>query len=77
VPILQIGQRPAKGIGLIGRHPFDEMHQCGVPITGIGGLIQGVDHQTGDEFIASVGGCIPVRAVITDLFDKTLAGQPL
>jgi hypothetical protein len=40
-------------------------------------LIQRVDHQARDEFVTPVYRLVPMRAVVADLRDEVLLGQPL
>lgn len=63
----QFVERAAQRVGLIQADTFDEVHQSGPAVTGVGGLIQGLDHQPGDQFVTAADRCVAVRAVIPDL----------
>src|SRR5947209_15675010 len=45
--------------------------------SGVGGLMQRVDHQPRDQFVAAVHGGIPVGTVVTNLGYQILLRQPL
>ena len=64
-------------VGLVGADALDEVHQRGLPAAGVGGLVERVDHQPGDQLVAAVGGRVPVRAVVAVLDDQVLLRQPL
>ena len=63
---LQIGQRAAQCVGLIGPDPFDEMNERGMPVTGVGGLGQRIDHETGNQFVPAMGRRVAVGTVVAD-----------
>lgn len=73
----QISQRAPKRFGLVRTDPLDEMHQRRLPAAGVSGLIQGINHEPGDEFVTSARGRVAVSAIIADLGDQVLFGQPL
>ena len=41
------------------------------------GLVERVDHQAGDQFVAAVRGRVPVRTIVAMLNDEVLLRQPL
>ena len=65
--VFEFGQRAAQRGGLVGSDPLDEMHQRGFPTARVGGLVERVDHQPGDEFVATTHGCVAVCPVIAVL----------
>ena len=65
---------PPERLRFVGADSFDEMHQGGFPASGVGGLIQRIDHQAGDELVTAVHGQVAMRAVVADLGDQILLG---
>ena len=63
----QLGQCPAQGGGLVGADPLDEMHQRRLPVAGVGGLVQGVDHEPGHQFVPAVDRRVLMCPVVADL----------
>ena len=51
---LQFIECAPKRLSFVGADSFDEMHQGRLPASGVCGLIQRVDHQTGDQLVAAV-----------------------
>ena len=70
----QLVERAPKRLSFVGADPFDEVHQRRLSVSGIRGLIQRVDHQSRDEFVAPVYRRILMRAVVADLRDEILLG---
>ncbi len=50
----QLVERAPKRLSFVGADPFDEVHQRRLSASGVRGLIQCVDHQSRDEFVAPV-----------------------
>ena len=73
----QFGQRQAQRLGLVRADAFHEVHQRGAPASGVGGLVERIDHQTRDQLVAAVRGGVAVRAVVTVLDDQVLLREPL
>ena len=77
MPLFEIFQCMPQRFGFVGADALDEMHQCGPAITDVRGLVEGIDHEPGHQFVATVHRCVSVRSIITNLDDEILAGQAL
>src|SRR5436309_1020636 len=51
---------------------LDEVHERGAAATDLVGLLQRVDHQTGDQLVAGVDGCVAMGAIVALLHDQIL-----
>ncbi len=74
---LQFGQCTTQRSRLVGTDPLDEVHQRGLPAARVRSLVQRVDHQPGDQFVAAMRGRVPVSTVVAVLDDQVLLRQPL
>lgn len=68
----QFGQGSSKGIGFVCTNPLDEVHQCGLPAADIGSLIQRINHEPSNEFIATMHRPITVCSIIAKLDNQVL-----
>ena len=71
---LQFGECPAQRFCLVSADTLDEMHQRRLSAARVCRLVQGVDHQPGDQFIAAMHGRIAVGAIVPDLGHQVLLG---
>ena len=74
---LQLGEGPPQRGRLIGTDPLDEMHECGFPAARVRGLVERIDHQPGDQFVAAMRRRVPVCTIVAMLDHEVLLRQPL
>ncbi|MDT5335044.1 MAG: hypothetical protein QOD90_549 [Mycobacterium sp.] len=69
---LEFGKGTAQRVRLVGTDAFDEVDQCRFAATRVRYLVKRVDHQSCDQFVAAVSGCVPVRAIVSVLHHEVL-----
>lgn len=74
---LQLRERTPKRSRLVGTDALDEVHKRCLTATGFPCLVESVDHQACDQFVAAVRRRVPVGAVVAVLHNEVLFGQPL
>ncbi len=75
--LFEILQRATQRFRFVGADALDEVHQSSPPITNLGSLIERINHEPRNQFVATVDGRVLVSSVITNLDDEVLSRQPL
>ena len=61
------GQGAVQGFDLVSPDPSEEVQQSFVAYSAIGELVQGVDHQTGNQLVTILSRCVLVGSIVADL----------
>ncbi len=73
----QIVEGAAQGFSFISTHLLNEIHQRRSAITDIGCLVECVNHQSRDQLVTTVHGCVLMGAIVANLHNQILAGKTL
>jgi len=73
----EFGEGRPQGIGFVGADATDEVDEGRSATGGFVGLVEGIDHEAGDEFVATVDREVAVGTVVTLLDDEILLREAL